>query len=206
MQIFGTIIGCMMSYVTMQQITTEKRDVLLAIQGTNAWSGQTLQKHNSAVRISNPSMSENDANETAGNYVGWSCQTIIWCRRPISMGFPRVSHWSCCSSSYIHFAQILPKASSQLLEYSHNLRCNGRPLAWNTQRPVPPLRPRNHVPILPSQVSTQLVHQVQLHHVCRVGWWCSSHQFHPHLHGPGRWWQSHSIPPILGKQPPKRKL
>jgi hypothetical protein len=49
MQIVGTIIGCAMSYVTMEQITTEKRDVLLAIQGTNIWSGQVIQKENSAV-------------------------------------------------------------------------------------------------------------------------------------------------------------
>lgn len=32
----------------MSQITTEQRDVLLAIQGTNIWSGQLVQSHNSA--------------------------------------------------------------------------------------------------------------------------------------------------------------
>jgi hypothetical protein len=48
-QITGTIIGCLMSYIMMQQITTEKRDILLAIQGSNIWSGQNLQKENSAV-------------------------------------------------------------------------------------------------------------------------------------------------------------
>jgi hypothetical protein len=36
----------------MEQITTEKREILLAIQGTNVWSGQTLQRDNSAVSIS----------------------------------------------------------------------------------------------------------------------------------------------------------
>jgi uncharacterized oligopeptide transporter (OPT) family protein len=48
-QIIGTSIGCVMSYIMMEQITTEKREILLAIQGTNVWSGQTLQSHNSAV-------------------------------------------------------------------------------------------------------------------------------------------------------------
>ena len=43
MQVFGTVIGCTMSYINMQKITTEKRDILLAIQGTNVWSGQMLQ-------------------------------------------------------------------------------------------------------------------------------------------------------------------
>ena len=51
MQIIGTVIGCMMSYIIMEQITTEKSEILLAIQGTNIWSGQVLQKENSAVRI-----------------------------------------------------------------------------------------------------------------------------------------------------------
>jgi hypothetical protein len=49
MQVFGTVIGCTMSYVNMQKITTEKRDILLAIQGTNVWSGQMLQSQNSAA-------------------------------------------------------------------------------------------------------------------------------------------------------------
>ncbi|TLD29496.1 putative phospholipid-transporting ATPase [Venturia nashicola] len=49
MQIIGASIGCIMSYLMMEQITTEKRDILLAIQGTNVWSGQMLQKHNSAA-------------------------------------------------------------------------------------------------------------------------------------------------------------
>lgn len=56
MQIVGTTIGCIMSYVMMEQITTEKRDILLAIQGTNVWSGQTLQTHNSAVRPEAPNI------------------------------------------------------------------------------------------------------------------------------------------------------
>ncbi|KAF2674475.1 OPT superfamily oligopeptide transporter [Microthyrium microscopicum] len=49
MQIFGTVIGCLCSYLMMMKITTEKRDILLAIQGTNVWSGQMLQSANSAA-------------------------------------------------------------------------------------------------------------------------------------------------------------
>ena len=48
-QIFGTIVGCLMSYVMMEKITDEKRHILLSIQGTNIWSGQILQSQNSAV-------------------------------------------------------------------------------------------------------------------------------------------------------------
>jgi len=46
MQIIGTVIGCITSYGMMQKITTEKREVLLSIQGTNIWSGQMLQAQN----------------------------------------------------------------------------------------------------------------------------------------------------------------
>jgi OPT family oligopeptide transporter len=49
MQVIGASIGCIMSYLMMEQITTEKREILLAIQGTNVWSGQLVQKHNSAA-------------------------------------------------------------------------------------------------------------------------------------------------------------
>ncbi|KAF2664769.1 OPT superfamily oligopeptide transporter [Microthyrium microscopicum] len=48
-QIIGTVIGCVMSYIMMMQITEEKRDILLAIQGTNVWSGQLVQSQNSAA-------------------------------------------------------------------------------------------------------------------------------------------------------------
>lgn len=47
MQFVGTVIGCIMSYTMMEEITTDKRDILLAIQGTNVWSGQMLQSRNS---------------------------------------------------------------------------------------------------------------------------------------------------------------
>jgi hypothetical protein len=49
-KVVGTTLGCLMSYIMMEQITTEKRDILLAIQGTNVWSGQHIQTHNAAVR------------------------------------------------------------------------------------------------------------------------------------------------------------
>jgi OPT family oligopeptide transporter len=51
-QMVGTVIGCCLSYAMMEKITTEKRDILLAIQGTNIWSGQKVQKENSAVSCS----------------------------------------------------------------------------------------------------------------------------------------------------------
>ena len=43
----GTFIGSIISYVMMDTITTNQRDILLAVQGTNVWSGQGVQSFNS---------------------------------------------------------------------------------------------------------------------------------------------------------------
>jgi hypothetical protein len=50
MQMVGTTIGCLTSYVMMQKITTEKREILMAIQGTNVWSGQSKLLHSVSSR------------------------------------------------------------------------------------------------------------------------------------------------------------
>ncbi|KAF2400856.1 OPT superfamily oligopeptide transporter [Trichodelitschia bisporula] len=49
MQLIGTSVGCLISYIMMEKITTEKRDVLMAIQGTNVWSGHMLQSTNTVA-------------------------------------------------------------------------------------------------------------------------------------------------------------
>lgn len=43
----GTIIGSIFSYILMSSITTNQRDVLLSIEGSNIWSGQGAQNYNS---------------------------------------------------------------------------------------------------------------------------------------------------------------
>lgn len=48
-QLFGTAIGCICSYGFMQQITTEKKDILMSIQGSNVWSGHIIHAQNSAA-------------------------------------------------------------------------------------------------------------------------------------------------------------
>lgn len=44
-QIAGTAVGCLMSYLMMEMITTEKMEILKAVEGSNIWSGQALQDH-----------------------------------------------------------------------------------------------------------------------------------------------------------------
>ena len=48
-QIMGTVFGAIVNYVLMSSITTNQRDILLSIQGTNIWSGQVIQSFNSNV-------------------------------------------------------------------------------------------------------------------------------------------------------------
>jgi OPT family oligopeptide transporter len=47
MQMSGTVIGAVFSYIMMDSITTNQRAILLSIEGTNVWSGQTVQSFNS---------------------------------------------------------------------------------------------------------------------------------------------------------------
>lgn len=49
MQIIGTLFGAVINYALMTAITTQQRDILLSIQGTNIWSGQAIQSFNSNV-------------------------------------------------------------------------------------------------------------------------------------------------------------
>jgi OPT family oligopeptide transporter len=48
-QIMGTIFGAIINYILMSSITTNQREILLSIQGTNIWSGQVIQSFNSHV-------------------------------------------------------------------------------------------------------------------------------------------------------------
>lgn len=49
-QIMGTLFGAIVNYALMSSITTNQREILLSIQGTNIWSGQVIQSFNSNVR------------------------------------------------------------------------------------------------------------------------------------------------------------
>jgi OPT family oligopeptide transporter len=48
-QILGTVFGAIMNYILMTSITTNQREILLSIEGSNIWSGQVIQSFNSNV-------------------------------------------------------------------------------------------------------------------------------------------------------------
>jgi hypothetical protein len=133
MQIVGTIIGCAMAYITMEQITTEKRDVLLAIQGTNIWSGQVIQKENSAVSFR--TWLRSDTNLTsAGNYVGRTGTTSIWSWWEVPIRLTGLLDRDCSTVSYLARPQIRPTTPSRLLEPGHHLWWNEPLIAWHPFR------------------------------------------------------------------------
>jgi len=49
MQTIGGIVGGVLNYVVMKSVIAGNRPILLAIQGTNVWSGQQVQTYNSAA-------------------------------------------------------------------------------------------------------------------------------------------------------------
>lgn len=51
-QIMGTVFGAIINYILMSSITTNQREILLSLEGTNIWSGQVIQSFNSNVRFS----------------------------------------------------------------------------------------------------------------------------------------------------------
>jgi hypothetical protein len=48
-QVVGTLVGSIVNYILMVEITTNQRDILLSIQGTSIWPGQNIQQFNSQV-------------------------------------------------------------------------------------------------------------------------------------------------------------
>ena len=51
MQFLGAAIGAVFNYIMMNSIVTNKRHILLSVEGTNIWSGQQVQQFNSLVRL-----------------------------------------------------------------------------------------------------------------------------------------------------------
>lgn len=78
-QIIGTMFGAVVNYALMSSITTNQREILLSIQGTNIWSGQVIQSFNSNVSSLSPS-AKISADLFAGHRI----------RRPLKI---HVQHW-----------------------------------------------------------------------------------------------------------------
>jgi hypothetical protein len=69
-QVWGTLLGCIVNYAVMISIVTERREVLLDPQGTNVWSGQTVQVYSSGHIMC--SISHGNSQSLNSKAVTWS--------------------------------------------------------------------------------------------------------------------------------------
>lgn len=130
--------------------------------------------------------------------MGWSRELHVQHRQTLSNrptgspNRPRRPYAILCSP------QILSQRPLGLLEHSHYLWRPGSSVPRHPQRPSHVLLHRHFHSILPKNLPTELVRQVQLHSFSRHGWRHQRYQFPAHLCGLWWRWQEHPIPSILG--------
>ncbi len=56
-QCLGAVVGAVLNYVIMKIVVSANRDILLSVQGTNVWSGASVQSFNRSVVHSMGSLS-----------------------------------------------------------------------------------------------------------------------------------------------------
>lgn len=94
-QIYGTLLGAALNYAVMTSIVTNQRDILLDPQGTNVWSGSTMQSLNSqavtwALAKEMYSASGRYLIVPLGLLIGTFLPVIHWA---VIRVFPRVDKW-----------------------------------------------------------------------------------------------------------------
>jgi hypothetical protein len=125
-----------MSYIMMQQITTEKRDILMSIQGTNIWSGQKLQSHNSAVSFEPAVIAFWSNRLFLGRELGWSGEIHVRNWHDVSMGFDRLLAWVYLAVTILVTAQLRAgheETAARLLERNHHPGLHAAALAWRDE-------------------------------------------------------------------------
>lgn len=202
MQMVGTAIGCCVSYIMMEKITTEKRDILMAIQGTNVWSGQMLQSQNAAA-ISWGGLAKY-MYSIGGRYwqvpigflIGIAAPFPLWIGHKF---YPKLGldYWNiaivCAAlgllshgthSAYLMYYSIGFFAQFYLRNYRPVSIQTLAQFTWNQA---------NHM-------SAELVREVQLHPQCGHGRWCQCYQLYTHIHRLRCGRQGGRVPTLLWEQ------
>jgi len=144
-QMMGTVFGAIINYILMSSITTNQREILLSIQGTNIWSGQNIQSFNSLVSFSS---SKALISDSVNNRF-----TIGHCiRRPLKLSLQHRSHLPMDRArppprpspppSFLLGSPCLPKNGLQLRCYPSHLLVSRLPLSWHQLLGHGCLRPR----------------------------------------------------------------
>jgi OPT family oligopeptide transporter len=88
-QIMGTVFGAIINYILMSSITTNQREILLSIEGTNIWSGQVIQSFNSNVSFfSAQTCFTRAANHATGDCFWRPLKLPLQCRPHLPMDRP----------------------------------------------------------------------------------------------------------------------
>jgi OPT family oligopeptide transporter len=202
-QVIGTIIGCCVSYIMMEKITDEKRDILMAIQGTNVWSGQMLQAQNAAA-ISWGGLAKY-MYSTGGKY--W--QVPIGFLVGIAVPFPFwLGHKFFPKLKLDYFNTAIICAALGILSHgTHSAYLMYYAIGFLAQFYLRNYKPVSHdsndhsMKFIQLMQSAGMVRQVQLHSQRRYGWRRQRHQLHPHLHRLRRRGQDRGVSGLLRKQP-----
>lgn len=105
-QIIGTVFGAIINYALMSSITTNQREILLSIQGTNIWSGQVIQSFNSNVSLGHLFVLDTVLTSSyRPSHLALSPNTCLVLAAPTNglfSPFPSASHSLCPSTSPIN--------------------------------------------------------------------------------------------------------
>lgn len=127
----GTALGCLMSDLMMEKITTEKMAILKAIQGSNVWSGQALADHSVRPSImlglfdlkKSPPREKADIFIGTCNRPGWFGHKALRHRETISNGSTWLPHWPSSVSPVVPPASLVPEIEDQLFVHEHSDHC-----------------------------------------------------------------------------------
>ena len=103
-QILGTILGAVINYILMNSITTNQREILLSVQGTNIWSGQVIQSFNSNVSAPLPHhdvVTGKGLSVCSGHCVRRTLEIPVQRWPNISMDRPCASSWLANSTAFV---------------------------------------------------------------------------------------------------------
>jgi OPT family oligopeptide transporter len=164
-QIMGTMLGAIINYALMSSITTNQREILLSIQGTNIWSGQVIQSFNSNVssflfkHIMTYLM-------ITGNCIRRTVKIHVQHRTHLPMGGPRPAPRLCRPSPLLLRAQTFPQSRIRLLHHPRHLLVYRLPLRRHQLLRNDLLHDRFLRSILRPQAPCRVVLEVQLSSRC----------------------------------------
>lgn len=204
MQIIGTLFGAVINYILMSSITTNQRDILLSIQGTNIWSGQVIQSFNSNVSSRSFSLvyTCGVVNFSPGHRLRRTLRVHVQRGQNLYLDCARSSPWLRRATAVLLPSPAIPVIWLRLSRHPTDLLVPGLSVSGHQLLGMHIFRYWVLRPVLGSKEASEMVLEIQLPpgrgHQRRNRVFGLCH----HVRSAGRQWQSDSISRILGKQFP----